>query len=178
MVAPLAIVAGVQAGATLLGAGADFFSNRSQSRRVRAQIQQQLRISRQVQAQQRQLGNTEIRNVMGLNLSNRLSSALQLSGSNAESLAQDRRNLEFTLANRLYQFDIEQFNIRSQSSSFSASQRLQNYSSLLGVSVGAAQAASSFSGFFQGKRSGFSELTSSNLGGLGQNLFSTELGNM
>lgn len=156
---PLSIGASVASiGLSIFGGVSKVKAQRKQSRRIREQLRQQYKLSKQTQKQQEQLGRTDIANVMGLSLSNRMSSALEFTGSNAEVFGQERRNLEFSLANQLMQFDIQQMNIRNQSANVSASSKMQTFDSLLNTTSSLVGAGTAFAGAFQRqpKSSGFS----------------------
>lgn len=146
---PISIGLGVASiGSNLIGGISQPRAQKKQSRRIREQLQQQYRLSKATQKQQEQLGRTDIANVMGLSLSNRMSSALEFTGSNAEVFAQERRNLEFSLANQLMQFDVQQMNIRNQSASVGATTKMEMFNSLLNTTSSLVGAGTEFAGGF------------------------------
>ena len=149
---PVTIGLGVASlGTSLFGGVSQRRSQKKQARRIREQLSQQYKLSKATQKQQEQLGRTDIANVMGLSLSNRMSSALEFSGSNAEVFGQEQRNLEFSLANQLMQFDVQQMNIRNQSASAGATSKMETFNSLLNTTSSLVGAGTAFAGAYKGQ---------------------------
>jgi hypothetical protein len=114
-----------------------------QERRIRQQLQQNINMSKEQQANTNTLGRIDISNQMGLSLASRLSGALQMTGSNAETYAQEGRNASYNLGMQLYQYDVEQTNYQNQINESKARSKSNIFNSIIGGVVGAGKAVAS-----------------------------------
>lgn len=121
----------------LIGAGA----KNKQEKRIRQQLQQNIKMSKEQQANTNTLGRIDISNQMGLSLASRLSGALQMTGSNAETYSQEGRNMSYNLAVQSYQYDVEQANYQNQINESKARSKMNIFNGIIDGAVGAGKIA-------------------------------------
>jgi hypothetical protein len=126
-----------------LGGLASGLMKNKQEKRIRQQLQQNINMSKEQQANTNTLGRIDISNQMGLSLASRLSGALQMTGSNAETYAQEGRNASYNLGMQLYQYDVEQTNYQNQINESKARSKSNIFNSIIGGVVGAGRAVAS-----------------------------------
>lgn len=136
----------IKTGTESLGILGGLFSARAknkQEKRIRQQLQQNINISKQQQQMTNTLGKIDISNQMGLSLASRLSGALQMTGSNAETYAQEGRNMSYNLAVQSYQYDIEQTNLQNQINESKARSKMNIFNGIIDGAVGAGKVIAS-----------------------------------
>lgn len=114
------------------------------SRRARKLIKAQRQALQQQRAVAQTTGLIDLGNQLDVGLSNRLSSALQFSGTSAEAFAQNARNLDFNRRTQLYQFDLQDWQLANQQRAQATNAKLSLFQGLVGV--GAAVAGSGLGG--------------------------------
>jgi hypothetical protein len=101
-------------------------------------------MSKEQQANTNTLGKIDISNQMGLSLASRLSGALQMTGSNAETYAQEGRNASYNLGMQLYQYDVEQTNYQNQINESKARSKMNIFNGIVDIAAQGADIAMAF----------------------------------
>lgn len=135
--AGVAIGKAISVGLNIAGGLYDVYGNYhnavNQAAYSRATAERNLLISRQQQAATREVGGLQIQQQLALSLQDRLSSALDFSGSSREVYGQEARNLSFDLGTQLFQFDVQQAQLQDQINLAEYEQRLAKRKKRRGV---------------------------------------------